>query len=381
MVSPRSLFGACGTLALALGLAACIPDLDISGKPCPCAPGFYCDLDRCVPGEAPPDAGQDAGPAVHDSGTETEDAGRPDAGPPEGRIRVRDLRADWQTPNSIHWSWSTEGMEDLEDDFDTLVLVIAESEEDLASETGTARRIDEEERPSLGLWTRLRTCGDNDRVLSVYTDRHTPDTRYFAQLIAIDRRGHRSRSNVAPATTTPAPIGEVVLFSDARPRGYPLPGEIVLSSEAPYRTTNHLLYEHASCPPPSPECPQPPGFCYENIRWQDMRAGALPISGGSFGLAYLEMAVAFEAGEASTWSNIGLHLREGTSFEVWKIEPFVLRAGTTYDLIQVPLHALTRSDMSLEFEHLSTRELDGFRVGGFLSAGARVRVDEVAIRW
>ncbi|MEC7525057.1 MAG: hypothetical protein VYE22_34565 [Myxococcota bacterium] len=378
MVSPRSLFGACGTLALALGLAACIPDLDISGKPCPCAPGFHCDEDRCVPGEAPPDAGQDAGPAVHDSGTETEDAGPGDAGPPEGRIQVHDLHAEWRTPNSIQWSWSVVGDPA---EFGELILVVAENEDDLASETGTARVIDGSERPSLRLWNRRRTCGGDDQILSVYTDRHTPSTRYVAQLIAIDNRGHRSRSNVAPVTTTPAPIGAVVLFSDERPRGYPLPGEITVSSEAPYRTANHLLYAHDSCPPPSPECPQPPGFCYQNVRWQDMRAGALPISGGSFELAYLEMAVAIDAPEPSYWSSIGLHLREGTSFEVWKIEPFVLRTGTTYDLIQVPLHALTRSDMGLDFARASTLELDGFRVGGSFPVGTRVRVDEVAIRW
>ena len=57
-------------LLVALGALGCVPDIDLSDRRCPCAPGWSCDeaRDVCVPTEAasPVDDGgrTDAGPAV-----------------------------------------------------------------------------------------------------------------------------------------------------------------------------------------------------------------------------------------------------------------------------------------------------------------------------
>lgn len=349
MRSSLALF--CALVFLVL-LPGCAPQLDLSNKPCPCAPGFFCVDDLCVPGLSGGDAG---GPA--------------------GLIQITGLRSDWQTPNSLHWRWTLVGEQA---DFAELTLVIAENEEDLLAQTGTARVIDRTERASLGVYYRRRTSGEEDLVDSVFTDQHTPNTRYVAQMIATDSLGNTSRSNIAPATTTIAPLpgAGLVLFSDDRPRGYPLPEvpPVTLSTEAPHEGTHHIEYVQTECPGGEP-------LCFENIRWQDLRAGAPAFTGGSFGLAYLEMAVEIDAVEPSFWSEIGINLHVEGPDETWLFKPFVPRYGDGYHIIQVPLRVLDRGGESLTFEHLAARSVNGFRLGAIFPVRTRVRIDEVAIRW
>ena len=366
--------------AVALMASGCVADFDVSDKPCPCAQGFVCvDGERCAP-----EAEVDGGPPAADGGTPddagTPDAGTPDAGPPPARIRVIDLHSDWQTPNSLHWRWTIEG-DDA--DFEELRLVIAESEEDVVAQSGTARIVDHTERASLGVYYRLRVTGERDVVDGVITDEHTPDTRYFAQMIAIDNRGNESRSNVAPARTLREPIDGLLLFSDDRPPGYPLPPSTDPSplryvSDSPYQGTHHLAYEHAACPDGSSV------ICFENLRWQDIGAGPLAMSGGTFTLAYLEMAVSVESTEPSFWSEIGITLdpAEGESgASAWVYKPFVPRYDGEYHLVQIPLHVLKRNGSTLTHERATATTVDGFRFGAIFPIGARARVDEVWIRW
>ncbi|MCB9648135.1 MAG: hypothetical protein H6730_16230 [Deltaproteobacteria bacterium] len=90
-----------GLILLAVGTAAltgCVlPELDLAGRPCPCAPGWSCQADVCVRGEVDaavdppdsgaPDTGVDGGVSldadVPEAGPDTgvpEDGGAPDAG-------------------------------------------------------------------------------------------------------------------------------------------------------------------------------------------------------------------------------------------------------------------------------------------------------------
>lgn len=342
---------------LALLVSGCVADLDLSDKPCPCAQGYVCVDDRCVPGA----------PGV-------------DGGVTAGRIGVVDFHSDWQTPNSLHWRWTLEGDPS---DFGELLLVIAESEEDVVARSGTARIVDRTERASLGVYYRQRTDGERDVVSSVFTDEHTPATRYYAQIVAIDNRGRESRSNVAPADTQGRPLEGVLLFSDERPPGYPLPDGSVAPplrhvSEAPYGdTTHHLSYEQTYCPNET-------AICFENLRWQKLAAGPLSMNGGSFALAYLEMALAIESTEPAFWSElgIGLDVPDGdTGHEIWVFKPFVPRYDEGYHIVQIPLRVLEGSGDTLTHARATATTVESFRFGSMFPVGSRVRIDEVWIRW
>lgn len=331
-----------GALAAA-SLGGCAADLDLSDKPCPCAPGWLCVSGLCVNGSD----------------------GQP------GRITVGDLRSDWQTPNVIHWRWSIAGDPT---DFAELQLVVAETQEDVLERGPTARVFDQESRPALGAYYRRRTGGDDDAVESVHTDGHEPSTRYFAQLVAFDTGGHITRSNVAMVTTQAPPIDGLVLFDDGeRIGGYGLPADSwAVSDERPFAGERHLTYTH----------PCPSGAaCYDNARRHDLGLGPLAYSGGTHALAYLEMRVAIDGTVAADWCEIGLHLTrvEGGGRDNFGLQPVVPLADGEYHLLQVPLTALGSG--RLTYERATATTVDGFRIGCNFVAGTRVHIDEVAIRW
>jgi len=367
MAMPRTLLL---WLAALGGAAGCNPQLDLSDKECPCAPAFVCVSEQCVPralvrDAGPLDAGVDPPAPTRDAGES--DAGESDAGLPEGQVRVETFQSDWQTPNSLHWTWTLSG--DLSQ-FNELTLVIAENEDDLRSRSGTARVIDSAERASLGELYRPRVMSGMHLITSVFTDAHTPGTRYVAQLVATDLAGHASRSNIVTTMTNAAPIDGLVLFSDERPTGYPFPGDIAHSMESPYAGTHHLAYEY--------DCTA--SLCYEIVRWQDIRSRRLDFWAGNYELAYVEMAVAVDAVEPSFWCVIGVNVGGGAD-SAWNHEPLVPRQDGAYHIIQFPLHRLGAAGERLDYDTATGDDVTGFRFGCLTPSGTRVRVDEVAIRW
>jgi len=355
-----------GLLAAAalLWTGCTIDDVDLSDKPCPCAGGYQCVADRCVPEGASVDAG-DADGGATDGGPTTDAGGEP------GAFEVTNLRSDWTTPNVIHWRWDRSGEAS---DFGELRLVVAESMEDVLAESGTAVVFDSSVNPELGVYLLLRT-GTPDPVVQTLTDGHEPATRYHARLTALDSAGRRRVSNVATATTAPAPIDELVLFSDDAPPGYPLPDTIDRVTDAPFAGTHHLRYEHASCPSGA-------DACWEAVRWQRMNLDPPAFSEGTFATtAYLELALAHDSPTPPYWTELWMFLGSEGDYTGWLFAPFTARNDDAYQVIQVPLRVLETS-AGVPLTYADTRNpVDQFRVGGLWEVGTTVRVDEVRIRW
>jgi len=171
-------------LVLAPWLGACVIDASIDGKGCPCADGYICNAaDMCV--------------------RKTCDPG----------VVASSFAPAWATSHSIGWTWKPGASEDL---FVRYEVWVAETKEDLAARTGTARRFGKEENPELGGY-RLRVA--TDLVSSTITRGLEGGTTYFAQLIAVDVRDCEFASERVQRSTPPEPQSSIDLFKDGLPAG------------------------------------------------------------------------------------------------------------------------------------------------------------------
>ena len=219
-------------VSLALGLPGCVVEpVDLSGKGCPCAPGFRCDegADRCVRDGAECDA----------------------------LVTVEGFRAAWATANVIRWEWEPAG--DRED-FVRYEIEIAERVEDLGTER--ARVVDADENPELGSFVLPRTGGADDVVTHSATFAHAAEATHVAQLLVTDRAFCTFRSAMAGISTTLDPPEEIVLFRDARPDpGFAVPSQLsVVDDGSGNFVTEHVPSRDAEC------VASGEGVCSQNLR-------------------------------------------------------------------------------------------------------------------
>ena len=355
-------------LSLPVALSGCIiRDVDFDDKRCPCDEGFWCDTsqDRCVEGAAPDggivgvDApGSDIGP-------------RPDAPGEDGVFEVANLRAAWATPNAIRWAWDPLG---AEGDLAYYELVVGQSE-DLAG----ARVWDVGDNPELGRY-RLPRTGLGDVVTATITDELSEDTFYYAQLVAVDTAGGRSRSNVAVGHTdvAPRPTGVVVLFDDARSGGgYPLPGCIDVSMSGEHAAgTAHLEWLVRCDAGLSAECAAGSGGeCWENLRQQGMTIDLSGLSMGDFSTAFLEFELSYTGDQPAWYSEVSVMV--GTTR--FTVAPLTYRADGQYRRFQIPLDQM--SYMGTPMTHGDLGTLTSWRVGAQWTHDGVVRLDEIRVRW
>lgn len=373
-------------LCIGIVLSACyLPDVDISGKGCPCTTGYECSDGLCVPRGQQVDASPDAEP---DASPDAEPDTSPDADgePCQPLLEVEGFRAVWSTPNAIRWAWDAR-LED-EEHFFEYRLVLAESIEDVESRSGTSRVFDQRGNPELGRFVLPRLSGSDDLVLGTTTDdlRHT--TPYYGQLIVIDRGLCEFRAPVVPMSTTLELTDEIVIFRDDQPPGSPRPSGTFLPQPDSEGEGNHL--EHI--PDTDEECNEQvprPNVCPNNLRWLGLGIELSEISTeGLFETAIFELLVWYDGVNPSYWSHLWLSFypeRQNHSFQV-----FTIRSTGGYDVVQVPLGVLQFDGIPLSFEYFAAHDvLDDFCVYGRWErftdeAGttpSRVRVDEVRIRY
>lgn len=339
----------CLAALLACIAAACsVPELDATGKRCPCGTGAVCDpcTNTCVPPGALPDSCDDD---------------------PLAAVQVSELQAEWSTPNQIRYSWSL----GTDDDPDKLVgfrLVVATSEEDLLAETGSARIYTEIENPELRGYY-LRHTNGLDPVTSTFADGLDPEIVYVARLQAIDTAGRIASTNVAQQRTQSEERDEHMVF-DTAPLAEVAPPELLYSG---------ACGEGSSCY--AWTCTGD-DVCYENLRLRD-RVTVLSelITEGEFNTAaFLEVVLEVE-GAPSDWSDMRLwldgdmhpHALKGLTYRSTAAIP----GPRTY---QVPLRVLVLGGETLAYPALD-QPLYETGVGLSVEPGAAATIHRLRIAW
>ena len=344
---------ATGSLVCAMSLGGCSVDVDLSGKHCPCGPGYTCDpvQNLCV-----------TGPSC------------------EPKIRVEDFQAAWSTSNAIYWTWDPQG---LEEDFLRYEMVLAQTAEDLASRTGTVRVYSPDVNPELGGFTRPRTEGTNDVVRGTLTDEIQPATSYVGRLLAVDDDLCAFSTDIVGKGTTIELPDEVVIFRDDPPPGYPLP-----SSFGPVDDTTgggrHLEFR----PSEDPECAgEPDSTCGQPLRYQSMDLDLGAISRGQFEDAFLELRIASNASVHSYYSLVWLWFDDCADSGSFRFVPFTIRSTGDYQRLQIPLRAFPNDLDASPLTHavLETDEagtpLCGFGISGAWQLGSTIRIDDMRVRF
>lgn len=333
-------------LLLASLLAACsLDEIELTGRECPCPSELECVNGVCVePGGA---GGSGCSP----------------------KIDLQNFRVEWTTPNAIRWAWDAAG---TVADFSAYELVVAENEADLATRGGSAAVFTVSENPELGeLIMPDSNSPTDDYVRNTISDGHQPKTAYHGQLHALDNAGCAFVTPAVQAVTTDVPTGELELFSDAPPPST-LPAEYAVSDQEPFAGSACLSFTDPSCSAAS---------CYENLKvflTGENTAGLL--SQNQFVTkAYLELSVSISSNAHSYWSQVWLMLAD--TDDLWRLEPMVLRAGGSYRTYQIPLRALTQSNVPLDYATFEASGISGFNVGGLFTPDSVVRVDEVSVKW
>lgn len=351
-------------LFAALVLAGCVLDeLDISRFPCPCAAGYECEpaVDRCVP----------------------ENRG-------DGVVVVRDLRADWTTPNWIHWRWEPEAPDDHQ--LARYELVVAETVDELLDRSGTARVFDPDTNLEFG-WYVLPRGNGVVIVDETLTSGHAPDKEYVALLMSIDTSGKSWRSNIARARTGPVPTGAIVIVDEEDPPGYEIPPSACfhrVEGDGAYNGGSaYFLREHV-CTGDNDHLCEPNRAteeeCWVNLRTQDVGLSLEALTEAGFDRAYLEFALSNGGSTTSFWSHAGLNLRQSDgSRTLWLFEEITFPPTTDYVMYQIRLDQMPINnrelDLILTYEDIAASELFAYRVGGRFENGAQLRLDAIAIRW
>jgi len=349
-------------------VASCaIPDLDLTGKACPCAAGYVCDetTNVCVSSLSPrADGGPgDAAPAA--------DAARPDVAAP--RVVVTNLRAAWATPNQVRWEWDATGEAAA---FDSYVLEVASTEADL--EKGAPRNVfTRTQRPELSAFdARGSGGGGGARVWSV-ADTLEPGTRYVARVKALDVTGGVSLSNIATTSTAAAPRAALKVVFDGQPRTARPADEYVLktgaSTEAHYELT-------VACGAGVTSCDKRGALVNLGL---DLAAPD-PFDAAAFARAFVAFEVDGGAATAAAGSSVMLELGATCAgpecrytYVGWTQDP------SKKTLIQVPLRELENAGGKLTYGRVVAAGalLDGFELAGRWRDGTRLNLYTARVRW
>lgn len=292
------------------------------------------------------------------------DAASLDGGHVVAPLTVTNLRAEWETPTTIRWRWDRSG--DAAD-FGSFELVIGPTEADVEGRTALARVFDASENPELGVFT-LPGTGDMDPVVSTITDGLTPDTAYYAQLVALRPGGLRSSTPIAAGRTLAAASSALDLFDEAGSLGFSIPATFELSDDRPLEGSG--CYRYVS------DCAGMPDPCWQHLRRHGLNVDASSVAAAAFNRAFLEIAVASDAREHTYYGAFRLQVGMDGSTALFQIEGLTIRADGEYRVYEIPLTALggmAHADLQ--------RGVYEVGVGGAWSGGAIVRVDRARVRW
>ncbi|MCA9628864.1 MAG: hypothetical protein KC766_14395 [Myxococcales bacterium] len=302
---------------------------------------------------------------------------------------MENFEVDWQTPNTIRWSWEPLSPRA---DFVQYKLVLGRTPEELTAATQRALAGEsdglggaiwtQDDNPELGQYE-LRLSGDVDQVRTTITDGLEPGVEYRAQLLTYDTAGCVGLSDVAVGRTQASPLLEYVLF-DERPvsPGRPRPDGVTEVDSDPSRAfsgDDFLSW------PGWPDDGSVASAAYENVGIYDLKTEpsmSYPTLDESS--AYVELAVAIEGSPVAAWGEARVLFGAGAGacgdIEASTIKPLALRTGN-YQVLQLPLRAFRLGGALLSESTLRERALCEVSVGRTWVVGESVRIDAIRLRW
>ena len=357
--------GSVATAVMAVWLAACTIDVSLEGKQCPCLEGWDCVNDECVRSVCEP------------------------------TITVSALSPTWATAHDVHWTWEPNGAADR---FLRYELWIAQTEQDLASRSGTARMFGAADNPELGTYV-VPVAGDV--VMATITRGLESGTPHYAQLVVLDVDQCPHATDVVARTTAPEPQNSITLFADALPAGAemaPEPPALQLTTDGDVHLEYHAL-EDEDCVPADANLEDVKATCGQPLRVRGFSADVahdpgnptlVRLTNGLFVDAYLEMRVQIEAPIPSYYSTVWLAngatcLPFEVETSIFRYEGFTLPNGPAGVTVEVPLSALAFESTPLTYSALDPQAggtpLCGFAVNGTWHKTGIVRVDDVKLRF
>lgn len=347
-----------------------VDPLDLSNKRCPCASGFVCDtsIDACVPSG-------DGGLRARDGGDGGPDGGGKDAG---GRIVVFNLRSTWATGNGIRWDWQVLG--DAAE-FDRYEVITGPRAEDVRARASTTKRYDAASNPELGRFGG-RATDPAARPFGMWTvtDGHEEGQNVFAQVVAYDKAGGMTVTEI-PSETTTRPRATLVLYENGiADGGAPTPSSTKTSTSNPFEGTQ-CLEQTVDCAGAA--------TCDRSAGVQGMDGKSVSaIDATDFDRAYLELAIR-GTNVPGSFSDVTLLVGADGCGVPCRMRFSGVSFGpgpADWRRVQIPLRVLKRSDgtgAALNYAELGNRN---YRTHGFLLSGTWadetvVGLDQARIRW
>lgn len=318
-------------------------------------------------------------------GTE-EVCGRPGAEP--GAIVLRNLRAEWVTPNHARLEWDAEGLEELF----AYEVDVAESEAALLA-GDLLWTVTDGENPELAR-SRLLNASGADEVLGTTLRGLDPDTTYRVRLVAEDRTGKVSCSETVGVRTNPAATDGVQMVDESEDGASTMPPCVSLDTGADSAASGERYWQWiARCETVEtvdgesgvPVCAtpaEPHPTCWENLRFESLDY-PLSLNEGQFQRAFLEMWVAVEDSEHGYWGELGVSTPrplDPTQQLFFTTVRITIASNVGYRLYQIPLRSMRSMGRAMTLED-ANEGIRSFRVGTQWNHDAVVRVDGAAIRW
>jgi hypothetical protein len=276
-----------------------------------------------------------------------------------GLITPTALSVEWSTPHSVMWRFDWSGDETMLDHFE---LVIGASEDEVRFRDGLV--VGPALRPELG-FSNLPDAGS--RVLHALAPA-TPGSTQWCQLVAYDKLGGATGSQLVKTLVPGVPSRQIVLYDDALlPGTYPFPDVMTETTDMPHRGQRALRFDS----------PCVNGECYENLRVQGYTAPLAAVA-SSVSSAYLELWIA-PTGAPSYWSEARICLTDCGQPGLRSYSWITLRADAGYQRLEVPLRVMTDiNDVPVTAADMM-QPLFEWTIGGTWPLGATVHIDDVSI--
>ncbi len=325
--------------------SGCSVEVELEGKRCPCASGYLCDESTqiCVAELC--------------------------------AVSAKSFAPLWSTPHSLAFAWTPTGAESK---FLSYEIVVAASEADLGARSGSARTLTSAEHPELSTFA----TGDGGPNV-VLVGGLTPDSIYYAQLVATDTDRCASRSSVVAGRTSPAPTNDPIVLFDAWAPGDPPPSIspefATLSGTGPEAEILYVLANDTQCfgADARSECGQPIKLelTVGVVAADDGQANR--VRPGTFGDAYLELTLWYASPVAAKWGVVWLH-PEGAASD-YRFDGWTVPASEGWSTIEVPLHALEGPTGPLQHRDLTAAALQQLGLGAQWHRDGVVHIDAVRI--
>ncbi len=362
-------------VACAMLVGCSVAALDLTGKQCPCASGFVCDVarDTCVPDGTIVD-GAVADVRLGDGGrTDDADASRTPL------VVVSDLGSPWQTPNSIRWEWKVTGDKKA---FRSYEIVVGKSAADVSTRAAGVEILGATDHPELGAFDARSGKTSGSFTVWTTTDGIAAGVTKFVQVIATDVNGTASATKIESRTTGPAPNRNKVIFDTAARSSRPGPGPDEWAFKAPAGGEPH--YElTVACGGTSP-CAKHGELFDLSI---DMNAPTVFGGAADFATAHLTFTIEGNVAATSFASTAAIELGNGACAGGPGICRFRYTGWTQAKgdrtTVQVPLSEMRNDDGPLTLPILQAKSflVYAFDLSGTWNDGGALRLYNARIRW